>query len=190
MAQWRRFRPFAGPRSSGKGRPFPDIPARRMKRDSRNAGLFRKTQYDKVLFILGPSEQAKAATGKRVTIVEYPDGRISRSVTEVSSRLTAPSFTSWRRLACLVKTVKQLSRPKRASIALIASARPTAAFGPATQLFVADHRRYWSQPFVVSDGALIAGADLVEGRAHQIDENTNDTSRETWPAGPSPLQRT
>jgi hypothetical protein len=31
-------------------------------------------QYDKVMFILEPSEQAKAAIGKRVTVVDYPDG--------------------------------------------------------------------------------------------------------------------
>jgi hypothetical protein len=34
-------------------------------------------QYDKVVFILGPSEQAKAAIGKRVTVVDYPDGRLA-----------------------------------------------------------------------------------------------------------------
>ena len=34
-------------------------------------------QYDKVIFILEPSEQAKSAIGKRVTIIDYPDGRLS-----------------------------------------------------------------------------------------------------------------
>jgi transposase len=34
-------------------------------------------QYDKVIFILEPSEQAKAAMGKRVTVVDYPDGRLA-----------------------------------------------------------------------------------------------------------------
>jgi len=34
-------------------------------------------QYDKVLFILEPSELAKAAIGKRVTVVDYPDGRLA-----------------------------------------------------------------------------------------------------------------
>src|SRR5271169_965950 len=34
-------------------------------------------QYDKVLFILEPSDQAKAAIGKRVTVVDHPDGRLS-----------------------------------------------------------------------------------------------------------------
>jgi hypothetical protein len=34
-------------------------------------------QYDKVMFILEPSESAKAAIGKRVTVVDYPDGRLS-----------------------------------------------------------------------------------------------------------------
>jgi transposase len=34
-------------------------------------------QYDKVLFILEPSEQAKAAIGKRVTVMDYPDGRLA-----------------------------------------------------------------------------------------------------------------
>jgi hypothetical protein len=30
-----------------------------------------------VLFILEPSEQARAAIGKRVTVVDYPDGRLA-----------------------------------------------------------------------------------------------------------------
>jgi transposase len=34
-------------------------------------------QYDKVVFILEPSEPAKAAIGKRVTVVDYPDGRLA-----------------------------------------------------------------------------------------------------------------
>jgi hypothetical protein len=34
-------------------------------------------QYDKVIFILEASEQATAAIGKRVTVVDYPDGRLS-----------------------------------------------------------------------------------------------------------------
>ena len=34
-------------------------------------------QYDKIMFILEPSEQAKAAIGKRVTVIDYPDGRLS-----------------------------------------------------------------------------------------------------------------
>jgi transposase len=34
-------------------------------------------QYDKVLFIVESSEQAKTAIGKRVTVVDYPDGRLS-----------------------------------------------------------------------------------------------------------------
>ena len=34
-------------------------------------------QYDKILFILEPVEQAKAAIGKRVTVVDYPDGRLA-----------------------------------------------------------------------------------------------------------------
>ncbi len=34
-------------------------------------------QYDKVLFIVEPSDTAQAAIGKRVTVVDYPDGRIA-----------------------------------------------------------------------------------------------------------------
>src|ERR1700739_4635774 len=33
-------------------------------------------QYDKILFILEPSDQAKTAIGKRGTVVDYPDGRL------------------------------------------------------------------------------------------------------------------
>jgi hypothetical protein len=34
-------------------------------------------QYDKVIFILQPSEPAKAAIGKYVTVFDYPDGRLA-----------------------------------------------------------------------------------------------------------------
>lgn len=34
-------------------------------------------QYDKVVFVLLPSEQAKAAIGKRVSVLDYPDGRLA-----------------------------------------------------------------------------------------------------------------
>src|SRR5262249_43388363 len=34
-------------------------------------------QYEKVLFILEPNEPARAAIGKRVSVVDYPDGRLS-----------------------------------------------------------------------------------------------------------------
>ena len=34
-------------------------------------------QYDKVMIILEPSEQAKAAIGKHVTVIDHPDGRLS-----------------------------------------------------------------------------------------------------------------
>jgi len=34
-------------------------------------------QYDKVLFIVEPTDQAKTAIGRRVTVVDYPDGRLS-----------------------------------------------------------------------------------------------------------------
>jgi hypothetical protein len=34
-------------------------------------------QYDKILFIVEPTDHAKAAIGKRVTVVDYPDGRLA-----------------------------------------------------------------------------------------------------------------
>ncbi len=34
-------------------------------------------QYDKVVFVLAPTDQAKAAIGKRVTVLDYPDGRLA-----------------------------------------------------------------------------------------------------------------
>jgi hypothetical protein len=39
--------------------------------------VFNPKTNDKVIFILVPSEQAKAAIGKRVTVLDYPDGRLS-----------------------------------------------------------------------------------------------------------------
>jgi hypothetical protein len=52
-------------------------------------------QYDKVIFILEPSDQAKAAIGKRVTVVDYPDGRLSIHYRGASSP-TGPSTSSAR----------------------------------------------------------------------------------------------
>jgi len=34
-------------------------------------------QYDKMIFVLEPSEPAKASIGKRVTVFDYPYGRLS-----------------------------------------------------------------------------------------------------------------
>jgi hypothetical protein len=34
-------------------------------------------QYDKVMFILEPVEQGTAAIGKRMTVVDYPDGQLA-----------------------------------------------------------------------------------------------------------------
>jgi hypothetical protein len=34
-------------------------------------------QYDKILFILEPTDQAKEAIGKRVTVIDYPNGRLA-----------------------------------------------------------------------------------------------------------------
>ena len=57
-------------------------------------------RYDKVIFILEPSEQAKAAIGKRVAVFDYPDGRLSIRYKSLplrrqgaSSWLTAPSIS-------------------------------------------------------------------------------------------------
>jgi transposase len=46
-------------------------------REERTLSRALTLQYDKILFILEPVEQAKAAIGKRVTVVDYPDGRLS-----------------------------------------------------------------------------------------------------------------
>jgi UDP-N-acetyl-D-mannosaminuronic acid transferase (WecB/TagA/CpsF family) len=51
---------------------------------------------------------------------------------------------------------------EKTGVRLIAPSRPTAAFGPATELFIADHRQNRAQPLVVGDGALIDLADLVK----------------------------
>ena len=57
-------------------------------------------QYDEVLFILEPVEQAKAAIGKRVAVFDYPDGRLSIRYKSLplrrqgaSSGLTTPSIS-------------------------------------------------------------------------------------------------
>jgi hypothetical protein len=54
--------------------------------------------YDKILFIMEPVEQAKAAIGKRVTVVDYPDGRLSVAQLGASGPRFAPEirgFSGW-----------------------------------------------------------------------------------------------
>jgi hypothetical protein len=63
---------------------------------------------------------------------------------------------------------------KQTSIALIASARPTATFGLATQLFIAYHRQYRPQPLVVGNGTLVDLANLVEGAVIEFDPPVTD----------------
>ncbi|MGH7095024.1 MAG: ISNCY family transposase [Stellaceae bacterium] len=46
-------------------------------REERTLSQALTLQYDKVIFIVEPSEPAKAAIGKRVTVLDYPDGRLS-----------------------------------------------------------------------------------------------------------------
>jgi hypothetical protein len=85
-----------------------------------------------------------------------PDVAATRNV----SPDTRVGLSSERPLARLVKSSADL---EETGVRLIAPARPTATLGPATQLFIADHRQYRSQPLVVGDGALIDLPNLVEG---------------------------
>jgi len=59
-------------------------------------------------------------------------------------------------------------------VTLIAPARPATRLGPAAQLFVTDHRQYRPQVFVVSDGALVDVANLVEGAISELDPTMTD----------------
>jgi hypothetical protein len=84
-------------------------------------------QYDKVMFILEPSEQAKAAIGKRVTVVDYPDGRLAIRYrggrTGVSDlRQSAPSLAgrdcrkqTARRCASFIREQQLRREPERRS---------------------------------------------------------------------------
>jgi hypothetical protein len=45
-------------------------------RDERTLSQALTLQYDKVMFILEPTEAAQAAIGMRVTVYDYPDGRL------------------------------------------------------------------------------------------------------------------
>ena len=46
-------------------------------REERTLSQALTLQYNKVMFMLEPSEQGKAAIGKRVPVVDYPDGRLA-----------------------------------------------------------------------------------------------------------------
>src|SRR5215471_14609454 len=73
-------------------------------KEQRRSSQALTLQYDKIIFILEPSEPAKAAIGKYVTVFDYPDGRLairhtgSTSPTGPSTRFArstrAPSLTT------------------------------------------------------------------------------------------------
>jgi hypothetical protein len=42
-----------------------------------SAEVVRVVQYDKVRFILDPTAEARDAIGERVTLIDYPDGRLA-----------------------------------------------------------------------------------------------------------------
>ncbi len=75
-------------------------------------------QYDKVIFIVEPSELAKAAIGKRVSVVDYPDGRLmsscGASLNVAAGRAGAisatPVFSKSAELVCELGPLRSLGR--------------------------------------------------------------------------------
>jgi transposase len=73
---------FAKPPANGKDLHRPlragdDLDDAFAWKEERTVSQALTLQYDKVMFILEPSDQATAAIGKRVTVVDHPDGRLS-----------------------------------------------------------------------------------------------------------------
>jgi hypothetical protein len=73
---------FAKPPANGKDlhrplRESDDLEDAFAWKEERTLSRALTLQYDKVIFILEPSDRAKAAIGKRVTVVDHPDGRLS-----------------------------------------------------------------------------------------------------------------
>ena len=73
---------FAKPPANGKDlhrplRESDDLEDAFAWKEERTLSRALTLQYDKVIFILEPSDQAKAAIGKRVTVIDHPDGRLS-----------------------------------------------------------------------------------------------------------------
>jgi hypothetical protein len=46
-------------------------------KEDRSVSVNLTLQYDKVLFILEPNEIARSLAHKRVTVIDYPDGRLA-----------------------------------------------------------------------------------------------------------------
>jgi hypothetical protein len=46
------------------------------RKEDRTLSQALTLRYDKVLFILDPTEQAKALAGKKIVVCDYPDGRL------------------------------------------------------------------------------------------------------------------
>src|SRR5260221_567694 len=73
---------FAKPAANGKDLHRPlragdDLENAFAWKEERTLSRALTLQYDKVVFVLAPTDQAKAAIGNRVTVFDYPDGRLS-----------------------------------------------------------------------------------------------------------------
>ena len=73
---------FAKPAANGKDLHRPlragdDLEDAFAWKEERTLSRALTLQYDKVVFVLAPTDQAKAAIGKRVTVLDYPDGKLS-----------------------------------------------------------------------------------------------------------------
>src|SRR5215207_3728846 len=80
MADYNRR--FAKPAANGKDLHRPlragdDLEDAFAWKEERTLSRALTLQYDKVVFVLAPTDQAKAAIGKRVSVLDYPDGRLA-----------------------------------------------------------------------------------------------------------------
>ena len=87
-------------------------------------------QYDNVIFVLEPSEPAKAAIGKYVTVFDYPDGRLS--IRHNGVELAYRTFNKMRNLGQgAIADNKRLGRYERSSVTDSYTVGPSVAVGRA-----------------------------------------------------------
>ncbi len=65
-----------------------------MPQGGSQAVAFLTLRYDKVMFILDPTERATALTGKKVVVCDYPDGRLE--ITDGEASLPYRTFDTLR----------------------------------------------------------------------------------------------
>ena len=171
---------FAKPPANGKDlhrplRASDDLEDAFAWKEERTLSRALTLQYDKVIFILEPSDRAKAAIGKRVTVVDYPDGRLSIRYKGVElayrtfdklRQVSQAAIVENKRLGAVLAFIReqQIARAETRSSEGTAPTRSTRRSSVQSRLSCSTSRASWRSLGKTTGAASRIGAAVV-GRA-------------------------